>query len=175
MKIKITSEVLQKWLLENGVKISRLAELMDMPAYRLSHYFAKTPYIKGGNQKFTPAMAERVNAAMRLMSKEISELCITYSLDESVVRRGRVYFPKSLDKIRALRQSFQIKPFVKKSLGWSESKWNAILVSKVNSAYGNITEEHLNAINMNLLQIAAALDNFELQPDLCNDSSSSSY
>ena len=175
MKNKITSEKFHKWMLENGVKTSRLAELMGMKnSNQLTHCFIKTAPKDRTQRRITPEMAERVNAVLPLLAEEVRSLRIEYGEEHAIERRGRTYYPGCMDGIKALRKTLQVKPFVKKALGWTDTRWNSILVSKVNAAFGNITEADLTAINTTLSQIAVALAEFELLPDEPVNSSSSS-
>ena len=83
-----------------------------------------------------------------------------------------MYYPQTMDAIRALRSTLQIKPFVKKVLGWNDTRYNSVLVSKVNAAYSNITASYITGINTALEQIAVALEKYELIPDVTDSLSS---
>lgn len=164
-KVKVTSEQLKKWLDENGVKLVGLEKAIGLKSNLLSGKFNKTAYRDGFHRNFSQEMATQVNDGMRVLAEQLRRLIITYSPEDAKIVARHKRYPSCLEKIKVLREWLMIKPFIKKALGWNDARISNILISRSNYSYGNLTEEDIAGINTGIIQIAAALDSFEMLPD----------
>lgn len=165
-KLYVTSEQLQKWLTEHGVKLTGLEQEVGYNKPKFSACFNKSSKSPGQKRKFTSVLTEKMNTAMHLVAEQLRGMLIDVKPEEAVVVcKNRLYYPVAVERLQPLRRYFKIKPFIRKILGWSYARIDGVFICSSNLNYGHVSLDDIMSINTAVLQIAAALDSFRLVPD----------
>jgi hypothetical protein len=172
-KVQIKQDDLRDLLDGYHFKRVRLAEQTGLSEASLNVCFLHKPGSTGKPRYFTPDAIRRINEALPRLADGIRDCVLTFGGDKKNPNvRGNVY-DKSLRELinNNIGRYLNITLMVWDLFGWNQKKKEAILGS-TSKASGNITEEHVMAINKHLLNISGNLSGLELVAD--DDSSDSS-
>lgn len=162
---KKSGSELNQWLKQRGVIMMRLSEQLGVTPARLSLVLSGASYVNGKAHRVTEEFAARLTKGLHSLADGIGSLYVEWGTGELVTRCGRTYDPSCVQRITALKQYFNVKPFLAWALGWSETRSNSLLYSRVSKVYGNITKEMCDQINEAVLALASQLKHIEVMPD----------
>ena len=80
-------------------------------------------------------------------------------------KNGRTYDPGMIEPINILGEYLNMTAVIERLLGWSKSKKSNVFAAPTSKNYGNISEDDVNKINMEVLAIIGVLENVEVIPD----------
>lgn len=174
-KVQVTQEHLYDYILAHGVKLSRLAELMDKTPSAVISCFLHHKNMQGTPRYFNAKAAEQLNNALPVVAQELRGLVLRFGTDQKFTNKhGRTYDPGLLEPLKQIGQYMNLTAMLERVLGWNEEKKKATCTRKTSKVYGNISESDAIAINTELLSVAAVLDSYEVIPSDSSSSSSSS-
>ena len=70
-----------------------------------------------------------------------------------------------IEPINNLGKYLNITSLICRMLGWSKSKKKNVFGAPTVKNYGNISEDDVNAINVEIMSVAGFLENVEVVPD----------
>lgn len=162
-KVKVTQDVLYRYILEHNVNISGLAREMDANASFVIACFKHNPDRLGKPRRFTSATLPRLNEALGTFALKMRRSTITFGSEQTYTNRFKnTYDPGTMPAIKQLAQYFNITSFIVRVLGWTRNKKNAIFSNPSSITYGNISQDDVNRINAELLAVAGVLSSYEV-------------
>lgn len=165
MEVKIQITKLKEYLNEVGITVQALADLSGIKA-RLLHkcLSGEVDRRNGYVRKLNEENLNRLQNALHELSLKLRYIFIFYNTDFEVCKRnGNRYCPNCVDQIKSqLSPYINILPFIQYALGWNRSKVRNVMDIKGGFAYGNISQDDCNRINIILTEIAARLDVFTI-------------
>ena len=160
-EIRVPVTRLKSYLSEVGITVSLLSEMSGIGQVHLYKCLSgeKDPR-NGAMHTLSDDNLKRLQEALHQLSLKLRYLFIFYNEDKEVVRRnGNRYCPDCAAQIvEVLSPYFGIHPFLRYALGWTRCKVSNVIAIKGGPAYGNITQEDCNRINIVLAEVAARLD-----------------
>ena len=174
-KMQIKQDDLLKILDGYHFKRVRLAQLTGLSEATLNVCFNRHPGKTGKPRSFTEDAISRINEALPQIADSLRECMLTFRGDKDHPNvRGFVYDPSLIEPIKKIGEYLNLNDVMFELFGWRKKKKEAIL-GKSSKASGNITEDHVKAINEHLLKVSGVLSGLELVPDdVSSDSSTSS-
>lgn len=162
-QIKITVNRLKDYLDEAGIKVVGLARLSCLNPQHLSKALCATP--EGKNAVPTTLSQhhlELLEEGLHQLSDALRNTFIIYNVEQEVVKAGgRRYCPGCVEQIKEkLSPYVMVQPFVCAALGWNRSKYQNVMAIKKGIAYGNISREDCERINVRLAEVSARLHLF---------------
>ena len=165
-KKKVSQDFLYQFILERGVNVSVLADLMGMSATMVNGCFRHNKDKDGNARNFPERTLPKLNAALVAFAEELNNRKIRFGSDKVYASsRGTTYDPAVVDEVKNLLPYLKIKQFLHHSLGWSIPKTRAVIHSPTSKGYGLVTESDVNAINAAITEIVIVLDSIEVVPD----------
>lgn len=164
--LKMSQDVLYNFLTEHGVKISRIADEMDMTPSAVTSCFVHRPTRHGKPRSFTAEKVAKLNEALRVYSNELRSCVLNFGTDQKYTNQhGRTYDPGMIESLNQLGVYLNMTAVMERVLGWSKSKKLNVFSNPSSKNYGNISEEDINKINIEVLTIVGTFDNVEIVPD----------
>lgn len=165
-KIKMTQDALYKYLTDHGVIISRLAELMDMSPDVVSSCFIHRKNRHGNPRYFTVENIQKLNAALPVFARELHSCLLHFGTDKMYTNKhGRTYDPGMIEPINNLGKYLNATGLFSRLLGWSKSKKLNVFSAPTMKNYGNISEDDVDLLNVEIMSVVGVLRNVEVVPD----------
>lgn len=165
-KMKMSQDVLYKFLQEHDVKISRLAELMDITPSAANSCFRHNKNRHGTPRYFTVENIEKLNNALRIIAIELRNSVVTFGSDKLYTNKhGRTYDPGMIEPLNDLGVLMNLTGLTGRLLGWNKTKKKNIFSVPSSRSYGNISESDVMKINAEALSVAGVLEGIEVVPD----------
>lgn len=167
-EIKLPVARLKGYLNEVGIPVTVLAELADInPGHLYKCLAGEVDERSGAVRTLSDKNVERLQEALHQLSLRLKYIFIFYNTDKEVRKRnGRCYCPDCVEQIKTqLAPSLSVLPFMQYALGWNRSKVRNVMDFKNSIAYGNISRDDVDRINVTLTEVAARLDIFTLTKD----------
>ena len=160
-EIRIPMTRLKDYLGETGITVTCLSKLSGINRLHLSKCLSGEIDERNGRvRSMSDDNMERLQEALHQLALKLKYIFILYNTDMEVVKRnGRRYCPDCVEQIKTQLSSYiNILPFVQHSLGWNRSKARNVIDNKKSIAYGNISQDDVNRINIFLAEMATRLD-----------------
>lgn len=165
-KVQVTQDTLYEYIQAHGIKMTRLAELIDKSDDVVTSCFKHHKDDRGRPRYFNRKNIAAINAALPEIASELRGRLLTFGSEQSYTnRRGATYDPALVEKIKEVGQYLNVTALVERILGWSKGKKSAVLVQKTSKAYGCVSEADMVAINNEILSIAGVLSSYEVVPE----------
>ena len=160
-EIHIPVARLKKYLVEVGINVSMLAELSGISVVHLHKCLSGE--IDGRNGSVRTMSDENIKClqeALHKLSIKLKYSFILYNEDKEVLKQGgRRYCPDCVDQVKQqIKPYISVLSFMQYALGWSRSKVLNVMNCKNGQAYGNISRDDANTINLKLAELATRLD-----------------
>lgn len=160
-EIRIPMTRLKDYLSDTGITVTCLSELSGINLQHLGKCLSgKIDESNGRIRTMSDNNMARLQEALHQLALKLKYIFILYNTDMEVVKQnGRRYCPDCVDQIKTQLSSYiNIRPFVQHSLGWNRSKARNVIDNKKSIAYGNISQDDVNRINIFLAGMATRLD-----------------
>lgn len=165
-RLKISQDVLYKYLKEHDVKISRVADEMGMAPCTVTTCFQHRNNRHGNPLSFTVENIKKLNDSLHTLSEKLRSCILKFGTDKMYTNKhGRTYDPGMIEPINRLGEYLNITAVIIRLLGWIRSKKKSVFEASTAKNYGNISEKDVNAINMEIISVASFLDSVEVVPD----------
>lgn len=167
-EIKLPVKKLKGYLNEVGIPVKVLAEMADInPVHLYKCLAGEVDERNGSVRTLSDENVARLQEALHQFSLRLKYIFIFYNTDKEVRKRnGRCYCPDCVEQIKTqLAPSLSILPFMHYALGWNRSKVRNVMDFKNSIAYGNISRDDVDRINVTLAEVATRLDIFILIKD----------
>lgn len=165
-KVQVSQDTLYAYLTEHGVKLARLAELMEISSTTISDCFNHTINKDGLRRSFTKKAVVELNIALGRMAERLRELMLTFGSDQTFTnQRGATYDPALVGPMKKIGELLNLTALVQRVLGWSLRKKENILVAQASKVYGHISKQDVDRINAELLSVAGVLSTYEVVAD----------
>lgn len=165
-KIKPSQDALYRFLLEHDVKVSRLAEFMDMTPQNAISCFRHIKNRHGNPRYFSVENIGKLNNALCLIAEELRNSIIMFGSDKLYTNKhGRTYDPGMIESLNRLGRLVNITKMTGRILGWKKSKKDNIFSDPSSKNYGNISETDVMKINTEVMSVAGVLERTEIIPD----------
>lgn len=164
-EIRIPITRLKEYLNDVGITVSCLSELSGINRLHLSKCLSGEVDERNGKiRTMSDENLALLQDALHHLSVELKYIFIYYNPESEVCKRnGCRYCPDCVDQIKSqLGKYINILPFMHYALGWNRSKIRNVMDIKNSIAYGNISADDCNRINITLAEIATRLDVFTL-------------
>ena len=166
VKMKMSQDQLYKYLMDHDVKLSRLAEQMGLSLTAVSAYFRHLPNMHGNPRTFSVDNIKKLNDAIRSFSQELRACLLHFGTDKMYTNKhGRTYDPGMIDAINRLGKYINTTALICRLLGWNKSKKKNVFCAPTNKNYGNISQDDVDVLNVEILSVAGFLSNVEVVPD----------
>ncbi len=165
MEIKIPVTKLKQYLSDVGITVQILADLSGINTRHLHKCLTGEVDKRNGYVRtLSDNNLEKLQEALHELSLKLKYIFIFYNTDKEVCKKnGNRYCPDCVDQIKLqLSPYLNILPFIEYALGWNRSKVRNVMDIKSGFAYGNISQDDCNRVNIVLTEIAARLDAFTL-------------
>lgn len=165
MEVKIQITKLKEYLNEVGITVQALADLSGIKARYLHKCLnGEVDNRNGSVWTISDENLLRLQDALHELSLKLKYIFIFYNTDLEVVKKnGRRYCPNCVEQIKSqLSPYINILPFIQYALGWNRSKVRNVMDIKGGFAFGNVSQDDCNRINIVLAEIATRLDVFTL-------------
>ena len=164
--LKMSQDSLYIFLIEHGVKISRIADEIGMTPSAVVSCFIHRPSRHGKPRNFTADKIAKLNEALRAYSNVLRSCILKFGTNQKYTNQhGRTYDPGMIEPLNQLGEYLNMTAVAERVLGWSKSKKLNVFSNPSSKNYGNISEEDINKINIEILTIVGAFDNVEIVPD----------
>lgn len=164
--LKITQDDLYKYLKGHDVKMSRVAEEMGMSVATITNCFEHRNNRHGNPVCFTVENVKKLNEALYSLAEKLRLCVLKFGTDKMYTNKhGRTYDPGMIEPINRLGKYLNMTAVVVRLLKWSKSKKQNVFMMPTVKNYGNISEEDVNAINVETVSIASFFDSIEVVPD----------
>lgn len=160
-EIRIPVTKLKDHLNEVGIKIQVLCQMTGITAPHLYKALSgEVDYRTGSVRMLSRENIELLQEALHQMSLKLKYIFIFYNTDLEVCKQnGRRYCPDCVQQIKQQLSPFiSVLTFLQYALGWNRSKVSNVMTIKTSPAYGNISQDDVNQINIKLAEIATRLD-----------------
>ena len=165
-KMKMSQDQLYKYLMDHDVIILRLSELMGLSKTSVNYNFRHTLNDQGNPRYFTVDGIKKLNDALPVFAHELRACLLHFGTDKMYTNKhGRTYDPGMIEPINNLGKYLNITSLICRMLGWSKSKKKNVFGSPNVKNYGNISEDDVNALNVEIMSVAGFLENVEVVPD----------
>lgn len=164
-EIRIPITRLKDYLGEAGITVTCLSELSGINRLHLNMCLNGVIDERNGRVRtMSDDNIERLQEALHQLAMKLKYIFILYNTDMEVVKQnGRRYCPDCMEQIKTQLSSYiNILPFMQQSLGWNRSKARNV-INKKSIAYGNISQDDVNRINIFLAEMATRLDMLTLK------------
>lgn len=165
MEVKIPVTKLKEYLNDVGIKVKTLADLSGINTQHLHKCLIGEVDARNGNVRtLSNENIAYLQEALHQLSLKLKYTFIFYNTDKEVCKKnGMRYCPDCVSQIKLqLAQYINILPFIQYALGWNRSKVRNVMDNKYGLAYGNISKDDCDRINITLAEMSARLDVFTL-------------
>lgn len=165
-KMKVSQDTLYKFILENGIKMSRIAEFMGSTPSTVLSDFCHRLNRHGNPRYFTVENIQKLNDALHVFANELRGCLLHFGTDKMYTNKhGRTYDPGMIEPINQLGKYLNATALMERMLGWSKTKKRMIFGAPSSNNYGNISEDDVDIINVEIMSIVGFLENVEVVPD----------
>lgn len=165
-KLKISQDELYKYLKGHDVKMSRIAEEMNVSVSTVTFCFLHRNNRHGNPLSFTVKNVGKLNEALHALSEKLRLCILKFGTDQMYTNKhGRTYDPGMIGPINQLGAYLNMAAVLERLLGWNKKTKGNVFGSPSSNNYGNISEEDVNTINVELISVASFLDSVEVVPD----------
>ena len=165
-KMKMSQDQLYKYLMDHDVIILRLSELMGLSKTSVNYNFRHTRNDQGYPRYFTVDGIKKLNDALPVFAHELRACLLHFGTDKMYTNKhGRTYDPGMIEPINNLGKYLNITSLICSMLGWSKSKKKNVFGAPTVKNYGNISEDDVNALNVEIMSVPGFLDHVEVVPD----------
>lgn len=162
-KTKVSQDFLYKFITDNGINVSTLAELMGMSATMVNGCFRHNKDNAGRARKFPNQTLPKLNEAIVILAAQIRNSMISFGSPMAYKNKhGREYDPACIEPINALHRYFKITQFLASVLGWTANKKSITLHTPSSRGFGCISRDDIDRINARLLAVAGMLESIEI-------------
>lgn len=162
-KTKVSQDFLYKFITDNGINVSTLAELMGMSATMVNGCFRHNKDNAGRARKFPSQTLPRLNQAIVDLAAQMRGSLITFGSPQTYKNKhGREYDPACVESINALHRYFKLTPFLVATLGWTPNKKSITLHTPSSRGYACISSDDVDRINARILSVAGMLETVEI-------------
>lgn len=164
-KTKVSQDFVYEYLQKRGLKMSVIAEEMGVSVNLVTCCFKHTADTKGQPRSFTSRALPKLNAALGRIAERVDALRMPFGTDESRTETStwkRTYDKALLDQLEPVGEMFKMNVLLAHILGWKESRTKNTLSHKTSGAYGHITQQDCDRINVGLSEIAGTLERWEV-------------
>lgn len=164
--LKISQDDIYKYLNEHNVKISRVAKEMGMATCSITSSFQHRDNGHGSPRSLTAESIKKMNESLRNLSEKLRSCILKFGTDKMYTNKhGRTYDPGMIEPINKLGEYLNMTAVMERLLGWNKLKKSNIFGAPSAKNYGNISEEDVSAINMEIISVASFFDSVEVIPD----------
>jgi len=164
-EIRIPVTKLKDYLNEVGLTVKTLADLSGIHVRHLEKCLAgEVDKRNGALRTMSDNNLSLLQDALHELSLRLKYIFIFYNTDlEEVKRNGNRYCKDCVRQIKEqLSPYFVVLPFMMYTLGWNRSKVRNVMDIEKGFAFGNISQDDVNRINVKLAGIAAQLERLTL-------------
>ena len=164
-EIKVPVTKLKDYLNEVGLTVKKLADLSGIHVRHLEKCLAGEVDKRNGTLRtMSDDNLARLQDGLHELSLRLKYIFIFYNTDrEEVKRNGNRYCKDCVRQIKEqLSPYFVVLPFMMYALGWNRSKVRNVMDIENGFAFGNISQDDVNRINVKLAGIAAQLERLTL-------------
>lgn len=162
-KVQISVRKLKGYLDEAGIRVSKLAEMSDIGYDHLYMSLCGTVDQRNGDVRTLGRdNLRKLEFGVEQLAYGIGNTFISYDPDLEICKRnGRRYCPACVAQIKEkLRPYMGVLPFMQYALGWPYYKVRNVMDITTSPAYGNISRDDCDAINICLAEVSARLKLF---------------
>lgn len=164
--LKISQDDLCKYLNEHDVKMSRVADEMRMSKSLINECFLHANNRHGKPCRFTVENIRKLNESLRVLSEKLRSRILRFGTEQMYTNKhGRTYDPGMIEPVNRLGEYLNMTAVMGRLLGWSKSKKHSVFGAPTGKNYGNISQEDINVINMEIISVASFFDSVEVVPD----------
>jgi len=160
-EIKIPITKLKDYLNEVGLTATALAALSSINVRHLQKCLAGEVDQRNGTvRSMSDDNLALLQDALHELSLRLKYIFIFYNPDkENEKRNGKRYCKDCVFQIKEqLSPYFVVLPFMQYALGWNRSKVRNVMDIEKGFAFGNISQDDVNRINVKLAEISTRLD-----------------
>ena len=164
-EVRIPVTRLREYLNEVGITVTTLAELSGINTRHLQKCLAgEVDQRNGAIRTLSDENLALLQDALHRLAISLKYVFIFYNpATQTEKRNGKWYCKDCVKQIKQqLSPYFNILPFMIYALGWTRSKVRNVMDIEKGFAYGNISQDDVNRINVKLAEIAARLDTLTL-------------
>lgn len=163
--LKMSQDALYDFLVHHDIKISRIADEMGVTPSCVQSCFVHRLSRHGKPRSFTVDSIAKLNEALREYSNSLRSCLLKFGTEQKFTNKhGRTYDPGMIENLNHLGEYLNLTAVVRRILGWSKSKKNNVFSTPSSKNYGNISEDDIDQINMEILTIVGTFDNIEVVP-----------
>ena len=160
-EIRIPVTKLMDYLNEVGLTVTALAELSGIGTRHLQKCLVgEVDQRNGAVRTMSDENMELLQDALHRLALNLKYIFIFYNPELEVVKRSGNRYCK--DCVRQIKEQlspyFNVLPFMQYALGWNRSKVRNVMDIEKGFAFGNISQDDVNRINVVLAEIATRLD-----------------
>lgn len=168
-KIQVSQDTLYEYLLAHDVKLSRLAELMDIDPDVVFSCFKHHKDWHGRPRKFNAGHIDAINGALPVIASELQSRMLAFGSDRTYTNKwGSTYDPALVGPLKELGNYLNLSGMLPRLLGWSNGKIRAVLSRPNGKMFGCITQNDVTAINTEILSVVGVLSNYEVMINVNN-------
>lgn len=165
-KMKVSQDTLYKYLTEHDVIFSRLAEMMDMSPDTVSACFIHSANRHGTPRCFTVENIQKLNNALLMFAHKLRSCLLRFGTEQVYTNKhGRTYDPGMIEPINRLGDYLNTTALFGRMLGWSKGKKRNVFSAPTSKNYGNISQDDVDVLNVEIMSVAGFLENVEVVPD----------
>lgn len=165
-KLKMTQDALYKYIVEHDVKITRIADEMGQTRSAVASCFQHHKNRHGKPRYFSVENVAKLNDALHALAVKLRSCLLKFGTSQMYTNKhGHTYDPGMIEPINNLGEYLNMTAVIQRLLGWSKSKKNNVFGAPTVKNYGNISEEDVDKINMEVLAIIGVFENIEVTPD----------
>ena len=164
-EIKVPVTKLKGYLNEVGLTVKTLADLSGIHVRHLEKCLAGEVDKRNGTLRtMSDDNLARLQDGLHELSLRLKYIFIFYNTDrEEVKRNGNRYCKDCVRQVKEqLSPYFVVLPFMMYALGWNRSKVRNVMDIEKGFAFGNISQDDVNRINVKLAGIAAQFERLTL-------------
>ena len=164
--LKLSQDDLYKYLKEHDVKVSRLAKEMGMSPSTVAPCFQHRNNRHGNPICFTVEGIRKLNESLRTLSEKLRICVLKFGTDQMYTNKhGSTYDPGMIEPINQLGEYLNMSAVIERLLGWRKTKKHTVFGAPGAKIYGNISEEDVNAINVEIISVASFFESVEVVPN----------
>ena len=165
-KMKMSQDQLFKYLTEHDVILTRLSEMMGISDSAIIAIFRRRPDRHGNPRHFTVENIQKLNKALAEFSYKLRCCLLHFGTDQMFTNKhGRTYDPGMIEPINKLGKLINTTALFERLLGWSKGKKRMVFGAPASKNYGNISQDDVDVLNVEIVSVAGFLSNVEVEPD----------
>ena len=162
-KKKVTQDFLYKYITDNGINVTGLAEQMGMSTTMVCGCFKHYKDASGKPRNFPVQTLPRLNAALEQMADLMMQSKISFGSSQTYINnRGTKYDPATVESIIALHKYFKLTKFLNRALGWTANKKSIVLHTPSSKGYACVSESDVELINAAITEVSIVFGSIEV-------------